>query len=333
MTVDLRSDTVTKPCKAMLQAMCEAPLGDDVLGDDPTVIKLESEVAQLAGMEAAVFMPSGTMANLVAIAVQTRPGDEVILHEDAHPIHYETGGAAAVAGIQFKGLPGKNGQIETAAMVEAIRPGQPWYPHTSMVCFEDTSNRGGGSVYPLGRLQDLTKVAKARGLRVHMDGARAFHAVVASGIPLATRLAGMDTASLCFSKGLGAPAGTVLCGDQATIAEARRHRKRLGGAMRQAGVLAGAALYALHNNIDRLAEDHARAMTLAKGLLDTGLSVELPETNMLYVNLPDATQAQDLLAEQGVFAIALSPTRMRLVVHKDIDDAQITQAIAGFRSL
>ncbi len=325
--VDLRSDTVTRPTEGMKRAMMAADVGDDVFGDDPTTRRLEEVAAALAGKAAALFTPSGTMANQIALALHTRPGDEVLMEAGAHPFHYEAGGAAAIAGVQIRLIPGLNGMMEPAAVQAAIRPANVHYAPATLLCVEDTSNRGGGTVHPLDRLDALARVARDHGLATHLDGARALNAVVASGVPLARRAQGFDTVCFCFSKGLGAPVGSVLCGSADGIARARRLRKMLGGGMRQSGVLTAACLYALEHHVDRLAEDHARARTLAVGLMVEGFDVKLPQTNLIYVNVGDAQRAQAALAAAGVLANATAPDTLRLVTHLDVDDAGVEQAL------
>jgi threonine aldolase len=331
--VDFRSDTVTQPTPAMKAAMTEAPLGDDVLGDDPTVQALEERAAQFAGKEAALFVPSGTMANLLAILVSTRPGDEVLLHRWSHPFNYEAAGAAMVAGVQLSPLDGPRGMLEPATVLAAIRPVDDHCPPAALVSVEDTTNRGGGAVHPLALLDAVGAAARAKGLATHMDGARACNAVVASGIPLARRATAYDSISMCFSKGLGAPAGSVLCADQDRIHVARRRRKMLGGGMRQSGVLAAAALYALEHHVERLADDHRRAATLATGLARLGLKVVPPDTNMVFVEVADAPAWQDRMSELGIRLLAAGPTTLRLVTHLDVDDDGIQAAVQAFGSL
>ncbi len=330
MIVDLRSDTVTRPSPAMLQAMIEAPLGDDVLGDDPTVHRLEALAASLAGKQAALFTPSGTMANLLAIFGWTRPGDEVLMEAGAHPYNYEAAGSAVVAGVQVHPIHGARGQLDPDAVWSHVRPANDHFAPATLLCVEDTANRGGGSVYPLEVLDALSTGARARGLRTHLDGARAFNAVVHSGVALARRAADFDSVSFCFSKGLGAPVGSVVCGPADWIARARRHRKLLGGGMRQAGLLAAGALYALEHNIARLAEDHRRASDLSAGLAALGLETEAPQTNMVYVTVADAPATVAALDARGVRTLAVSPTSIRLVTHLDVDDAGVQRALAGF---
>jgi threonine aldolase len=327
--VDLRSDTVTRPTAAMKRAMVDAPLGDDVLGDDPTVKRLEAVAAERAGKEAAVFVPSGTMANLIALCLHTRPGDAVLLEAGAHPYHYEGGGGAAVAGVQLQLLAGPRGLLDPNAIAGALPPEDDHFAAVRLLAIEDTANRGGGTVYPLATLDALGAVAHNHGLAVHLDGARAFNAVVASGEPLARRAACADTLSFCFSKGLGAPVGSALCGTREAILHARRVRKRLGGGMRQSGLLAAAALYALEHHVDRLADDHGRAARLADGLRVLGCAVAPPDTNIVYVDVPDAARFVAALGERGVLCLATGPSRVRLVTHLDVDDAGIDRALAA----
>lgn len=331
--VDLRSDTVTRPTAAMKAAMFEAPLGDDVLGDDPTVARLEERSAELAGKEAALFVPSGTMGNLLAIRCQTRLADEVLLHPDSHPFNYEAGGAAAFAGVQLRTIGGDRGMVDCDAMRDAVRGPDPHFAPARLVCAEDTTNRGGGAVWPLARLDELGEAAHSLGLRAHLDGARVFNAVVASGVPLARRLRAFDSATFCFSKALGAPVGSVLVSDAATIALARRMRKLLGGGMRQSGLLAAAGLYALDHHVERLADDHRRAANLAEALVALGLEVVPPQTNMVYVRVDEAPTWQEALDAEGVLCFATSSSTLRLVLHLDVDDAGVAQTARAFETV
>lgn len=317
----------------MKTAMMNAPLGDDVLGDDPTVKRLEARTAELAGKDSALFVPSGTMANLLAIRCHTRLADEVLLHPDSHPINYEAGGAAAFAGVQLRALAGPRGMFTADSVRAALRAPDPHVAPATLVCAEDTTNRGGGAVWPLAQLDDVGRSAHATGLATHLDGARVMNAVVASGVPLERRAHHWDTVSFCFSKGLGAPVGSVLCGPAPLIGLAHRMRKLLGGGMRQSGMLAGAALYALDHHVDRLADDHARAQRLADGLAALGLAVDPPETNMVYVTVDDAAAWQDALEAQGTRCYSTSATHLRLVLHLDVDDAGVDAAVAAFRAV
>lgn len=331
--IDLRSDTVTRPTAAMKQAMFDAPLGDDVLGDDPSVQALESRAAALAGKEAAIFTPSGTMANLIAISLHTRPGDEVLMEDGAHPLNYEAGGAAVVPGVQLRAIRAERGILDPEAVAERIRPENDHFAPATLLTLEDTSNRGGGTVYPLERLDALTALARERGLATHLDGARVFNAVVKSGVPLARRVRDVDTVSFCFSKGLGAPVGSVLCGSAALMHRGRRIRKLLGGGMRQSGLLAAACSYALDHHVERLADDHARAQRLVQGLEAMGHRCDPCDTNLVYVHLPDAPAVQAHLQQHGILALAVGPTTMRLVTHLDVDDAGIEKTLQALGDL
>jgi len=331
--VDLRSDTVTRPTPAMRQAIASAVVGDDVLGDDPTVQRLERLVAERLGKEAALFTPSGTMANQIAIRCHTRPGDEILVEGGAHPFNYEAGGAAMISGVQIRTQPGERGMLDPTAVAVAFHPDDPHYAPLTLVCVEDTANRGGGTVWPLDRLDAVSAAARAGGAATHLDGARFFNAVVASGIPAARRAQGYDTVSVCLSKGLGAPIGSLLAGPRDLIHVARRMRKALGGGMRQVGIIAAAGLHAMEHHVDRLADDHARAATLAAGLVAAGYEAPRPETNMVYVRVPDGSRWVDGLAARGVQALAVGPDELRLVTHLDVDDAGVERTLAAFREL
>ncbi|TNE85115.1 MAG: low-specificity L-threonine aldolase [Deltaproteobacteria bacterium] len=333
MVVDLRSDTVTKPTAAMRHAMAHAEVGDDVFGDDPTVNALEAKAAELAGKEAALFVTSGTMANQIAIRLHTQPGDEILMEAKAHPYNYEAGAAAAISGVQTRLIVTEDGLLTAEHVRSAIRPENVHFAPATLLCVEDTTNRGGGGVYPKARLAALTATAAELGLKTHLDGARVFNAVVASGIALHRRLEGFDTACFCLSKGLGAPVGSLLVGSAADMARARRIRKMMGGGMRQAGILAAAGLYALEHHVHRLADDHRRARMLAEGIEGHGFTVRAPETNIVYVSLPNAAAAQEALAEHGVRCIAVAADSLRLVTHLDVDDGGIARTIDAFGAL
>ena len=331
--IDLRSDTVTRPTRAMYEAMRAAPVGDDVLGDDPTVRALEERAAAMAGKEAGLFLPSGTMANQIAVRLHASPGEAAIVERGCHLFNYENGGAAALSGVHCVPLQGEAGVLDPEQVRLAIAPEDVHVAPTRLVCVEDTANAGGGTVWPLARLRGVAEVAAAHGLGAHCDGARAFNAVVASGVPLHERLHGYHTASLCLSKGLGAPIGSVLVGPAAWMGRARRYRKLFGGGMRQAGVIAAAGLYALDHHVARLAEDHARARALAARLRALGWSVAEPATNMVYVDCPDPGAVQAALAAQGVLALGLGRARLRMVLHLDVDDAAVEAAAAAFATI
>jgi threonine aldolase len=331
--VDMRSDTVTRPTPGMWDAMTSAEIGDDVLGDDPTVHRLQDMAAERLGKEAAIFTPSGTMANQIAIRTQTQPGDEMVVEHGAHPFNYEGGAPAMISGVQVRTLPGTNGILDPADVAQCFRPSDPHFAPVTLIGAEDTANRGGGTPYPLDVLDALGDVAHQHGASAHLDGARVFNAEVATGISVGRRSRAFDTVSFCLSKGLGAPIGSLLCGPKDLIHKALWVRKALGGGMRQAGILAAAGVYALDNNVERLADDHARAAALAKGLRAAGYTAPPPPTNMLYVNVLDGPAAQDRLEQLGVRCLAVSPTALRLVTHLDVDDAGIDSAIEAFQRL
>lgn len=331
--IDLRSDTVTRPTPAMRRAMANAEVGDDVYGDDPTVNRLEAASAERFGKEAALFVPSGTMANQLAIGVACRPGEAALMHEDAHPYQWEAGAAAMFWGVTLRPLPGARGMLSPETVAANI-PGED--VHVSPVAFvgvEDTANRGGGAVWPHAQLEAVAAVAHQAGLTAHIDGARFFNACVASGMDPATRCAAYDTISICLSKGLGAPVGSLLLGQRERIHHARRLRKALGGGMRQAGILAAAALHALEHHVDRLAEDHRRATTLALELDKLGFPVPRPDTNLVFVQVRDAAETRAALARSGLACGAVSPTALRLAVHLDVNDADVDETLRIFSAL
>lgn len=334
--IDLRSDTVTRPSAGMRRAMANAEVGDDVFGEDPTVERLQALAANLAQKEAALFVPSGTMANLLAVLAQTRPGDSVILHRDAHPYQYESGNMAAVAGVLPVTLPGDFGILNPEDVQSHIDSGADHHRSpTTLVSIENTTNRGGGAIYPVTTVQKLGEISRRHGLRLHCDGARIFHALVELGIPLSEYAQHVHTLSFCFSKGLGAPVGSILLGDKQTIERAHRFRKMLGGGMRQAGVLAAAALYALENNVERLKDDHKRARIFREELEKScAISFPLPSpTNIVYLDVSDAPSLASRLREWGILVLPVSKTRVRAVFHLDIDDGKLHRAIEAFRNV
>jgi threonine aldolase len=335
--VDLRSDTVTRPTPAMRRAMAAAEVGDDVYGDDPTVLELERRIAALAGYEAAVFVPSGTMGNQLAVRCHTERGDEVLLDLDSHLYINEQGGIAALSGCLAHPLASVRGVIEPAAVEAAVRDhSDDHVARCSLLCLENTHNRHGGSILPLERLTAVASAARARGLAVHLDGARLWNASVATGVPIRTWAAQVDTLMMCFSKGLGAPIGSILAGPADLVRRARRVRKQWGGGMRQVGVLAAAALHALDHHVERLADDHARAKRLAAGVRGDGVRVAEPETNIVMIELEhpalDRTRMLAALEERGVRMGPSGPRRIRAIAHLDIDDAGVERAIAAFRA-
>jgi threonine aldolase len=331
-TIDLRSDTVTRPSAAMRAAMAAAEVGDDVYGEDPTVNALQSAAARRLGKEAALFVPSGTMANQASIRALTRHGDLVLASEGAHIVRYESGAAAALSGVQVATI-GSAGLFDADDVGRAITPADHHNAPTTLVAVENTQNASGGRVFPYERLQDIVRVARERGLALHLDGARLFNAEVATGIAAAAWAAPFDTATFCLSKGLGAPVGSLVCGTAETIERVHRIRKMLGGGMRQAGILAAAGLYALEHNVERLAEDHANAARLAAGLRDIGLVVEpFPETNIVIFTAPRAGLSR-ALASRGVLMNEIAPGRLRAVTHLDVAAEHIDDALARIRGV
>ena len=329
--IDLRSDTVTRPSPAMREAMARAEVGDDVFGDDPTVHALESEVAGIVGKQAAIYVPSGTMGNQLAIALQTRPGDEVIVGEGAHMAFYEAGAGAVLSGVQFA-VAGAGGLYDADAMEARIHPLAYYAPRTRLVAIENTHNRAGGRLFPQKDIVAITERARKHGLAIHLDGARLWNASAASGLSPAEIAAPVDTVSVCFSKGLGAPVGSAFCGPKALVTEARRFRRRWGGAMRQAGILCAAALYALRNNRARVKEDHDNARAFAEGVSGIqGAHVDLAkvETNLVNVDFDTGTSAQviaDAARELGLAIHATGTHRLRAVTHLDVSRADCTKA-------
>lgn len=325
--VDLRSDTVTKPSAGMRKVISESEVGDDVLGDDPTVRTLEKKMASLLGKEEAVYVPSGTMANLLGILAQTSPGDEIILDRNCHIINYEAGGSAVVGGVQFFPLDSPDGFLPEDELEGAVRPANIHHPNTTLVTVENTHNRGGGRIYPIERLEAVSAFAAGRGLRLHMDGARLANAVVATGITFERYGALADSINICFSKGLGAPIGSILISDAETVEKARFWRKRLGGGMRQVGVIAAACIYAMDNNVERLADDHARASRIGRIVEETpGMELVFPvDTNIVIFTIGggDAAEFVSKLADRGILALAIGPGRVRMVTHLDITDDDI----------
>lgn len=332
MVVDLRSDTVTRPTEGMRRAMVDAEVGDDVLGKDPTADRLERRVAELLGKEAALFFPSGTQANQAAVLLHTRPGTEAVCEAESHVFHYELADAAWLAGVQLHPVASERGSLTARDVAGAVRPGDRHHPLTTLVCIENTHNMHGGSVVPLPAMRSIRQLAVDRSLPVHLDGARLWNAAAATDIELAEYASCADTVAVCLSKGLGCPVGSLLAGPSALIAEAWSVRKRLGGGMRQVGLLAAAGLWALDHHLDRLSEDHARARWLARDCdaID-GLRVEVPDTNivMIYVEregLSEVTVASELEV-RGVWILPAGPGRLRAVTHLDVDDAGIERCL------
>jgi len=338
--IDLRSDTVTKPSPAMREAMAQAEVGDDVFGEDPTVNRLQEVAARLLGKEAALFVPSGTMANQLAVHLHTQPGDEMIVEAGAHVVRYEGGAAAALSGVQTCWLSGSRGILQPEQIEAAIRPPEYHNPPTSLISLENTHNRGGGSIYPLDTIVAIRKLAEPRGIPMHLDGARLFNAVVATRITAAEYARHFETVSFCLSKGLGAPVGSLICADAERIVKLRRLRKMFGGGMRQAGILAAAGLYALEHNIPRLADDHLHAKQLAEalvGLPGVRVNPQDVETNIVVFDIRDTHRtANEVLAQlkaEGLLLVAFDATTLRAVTHLDVSGDQIEEACAIFKKI
>ncbi len=336
--VDLRSDTVTRPSPDMRRAIAEAKVGDDVLGDDPTVKRLQERLAELLGKEASLFFPSGTQANQTAVLLHTRLGSEAICEANAHVLHYEFAGAAAWSGVQLRPVPTADGVLTAELARPFVRPENPHLMSTTLICAENTHNMAGGKLMPLETLKGLRDLADEHGLPLHLDGARLWNAAAAAGETPAELAAPADTVMVSFSKGLGAPIGSALAGTTEAMGRAHRWRKRLGGGMRQVGILAAAALFALEHNLDRIADDHARARRLAEHVdgLD-GFRVVPPDTNIIMIDVErDDVSPDDIvgfLAERGVWLLPTGPRRLRAVAHLDVDDAGIERACAAFAEL
>lgn len=338
--IDLRSDTVTKPTPGMLAAMTAAAVGDDVFGEDPTVNELERRAADLFGLEAGLFVPSGTMSNQIALRVHCRPQDEVLLESTCHVYLWEAGGPAALSGLTCRTIDAPRGILDVPHLDGKVRPDDPHAVRTRLVCLENTHNRAGGTVYPLDTVKAVSAWARANGLAMHLDGARIWNAMAASGAPAREWAKHFDTVSVCFSKGLGAPVGSALLGPKELIKHARRIRKLFGGGMRQAGFLAAACLYALDHHIDRLAEDHANARLIADAVRDVpGLRL-VPaevETNLVWIEvgppLGTAKDVADRLREKGVLVVALGKNVLRAVTHLDVTREQCVRAAAAIREL
>ncbi|AEV97528.1 threonine aldolase [Niastella koreensis] len=332
MIVDLRSDTVTQPTPEMMDAMLRAHVGDDVFGEDATVNLLETMAAELFGMEAALYCPTGTMSNQIAIKVHTQPGDEVICDQTAHVYQYEGGGMAFNSGVQSRLLPGNRGRVTADQVAAAINPDDVHKAHTSLVCLENTSNRGGGSCYDLAEIQHIRTVCDTNNLSLHLDGARLFNAIVARNESPKQYGELFHSISVCLNKGLGCPIGSILIGSQAFIKKARRARKVFGGGMRQAGYMAACGVYALKNNIIRLQQDHENAREIASNLIKTTFTAGLlpVETNIIIFEIQPPFQAAQVAAalkEKNILAIAISPTQIRMVLHLGITPAMVQYVV------
>ena len=334
--IDLRSDTVTRPTPAMREAMARADVGDDCYGEDPTVNRLQELAAGMLGCEAALFVPSGTMANQIAVKVLSQPAGEVICEQDCHLIHHEAGACALLAQVQLRGLRSDRGVLAPQDVSDAIRPDDPYQPRTSLVAIENTHNAAGGIVWPLERVQAVATVAREAGLPFFCDGARLFNASVAAGTPASEYAAPCDLVSISLYKGLAAPMGSLVCGSKELMREAWRYRRIFGGALRQAGIVAAAGIVALETMVDRLAADHELARRLADGLREVSPpgAVPPPQTNMVVFDASslgsDAQAVVGLLEREGVLAGPMSDTVVRFVTHVDVDAAGIDTAVDGF---
>ncbi|NUN48737.1 MAG: aminotransferase class I/II-fold pyridoxal phosphate-dependent enzyme [Candidatus Brocadiae bacterium] len=335
---DFRSDTVTKPTPEMRRAMAEAEVGDDVFGEDPTVNRLQEVAAWRVRKEAGLFFPTGTMANQVAIKCCTEPGDEILLERRSHIMNYELAAFAVISGVQARAVEGERGIIRVPALARELRPKSYLFSGPSLICLEDTTNMTGGTCYPLAVLREIRAFATENGIPVHLDGARLFNAAVAQKVEAFEIAREADSVMISLSKGLAAPAGSVLCGTVDFIEKARKWRKLLGGGMRQSGVLAAAGLVGLQTMVDRLAEDHENARVLAAGLAGTRFRCEVPETNIVIVDVRETGRSSDqiavLLEKAGIRCVAADTARIRLVTHCDVDRAaaeQAAQALAGLK--
>jgi len=328
---DFRSDTLTKPTPAMRRAMAEAEVGDDVYGEDPTVNRLQEMAASLLGHEAALFVPTGSMGNQIAIHLQAGPGDEVLLETSGHTVQFELGAMAAITGAMPRCLDGERGLLDADQVRGALRPDIYYLSRVRLLVLENTHNMGGGTLWPLDRYREVVGAARDAGLRVHLDGARIFNAAAATGRPASDWGREADTVMFCLSKGLGAPVGSLLCGKEGLIREARRVRKMLGGGMRQVGVLAAAGLVAIEEGIGRLSEDHALASRLAEGLKELGAATGPCDTNIVVADLRErgvsAQEFLETLSRAGIKALAVGPAEVRLVTHRDVDPGDVERAL------
>ena len=339
--IDIRSDTVTQPTEGMRKAMLEADVGDDVLGDDPTVIKLQNRAAELLGKESALYVPSGTMSNIVATRTHTSPGDEIVTEAHSHIYRYEGGAFAALSGCSVALVDGKNGLMTSEQVSNSIRKAEgslSHYPNGSLVCVENTAQGGGGSVYSQEAIDDICKVAREKDCKLHMDGARLFNASVASNTDPARMVRDFDSVSICLSKGLGAPIGSVLVGSKEDLAQAHRWRKMFGGGMRQAGMMAAAGIYALENNIDRLREDHRRARKFAEALVEMpnfSVNLDTVQSNIVYIGVGKGRSKQmiEKLAKQDIDILDTDDSTIRAVFHLHIGDEDLEKIIEVFAQL
>tara|TARA_B100000530_G_scaffold163137_1_gene102660 strand:- start:329 stop:1360 length:1032 start_codon:yes stop_codon:yes gene_type:complete len=339
--IDLRSDTVSKPTKEMLKCILGAKVGDDVFGDDDLTSRLQHQAAEMLGKDAALFVPSGTMANQIALQTHTQTGDEMILESGSHIYMYEGGGYASLAGVSAKLVKGDRGIMDPVEVENAIRPpgGLSHYPKTKLICVENTANAGGGTIYPLDILDSISTLAKERKLKTHLDGARVFNAAVASEVDVKRIVRDFDSVSFCLSKGLGCPVGSLLCGSYSFIKKAHRFRKMLGGGMRQTGLLAAAGIFALDNNIKRLEDDHVRARKFAAALIDLGYEIclESVETNMVYIDISFLNKKMEFiigfLKNNNVLIAPSSEKHLRAVMHLGVSDEGLKKSIEVFKKL
>ncbi|MBI2921724.1 MAG: aminotransferase class I/II-fold pyridoxal phosphate-dependent enzyme [Planctomycetes bacterium] len=334
---DFRSDTVTKPTSAMRKAMAEAEVGDDVFGEDPTVNKLQEVCAWRLRKEAGLFFPTGTMANQVAVKCWTEAGDEILLERRSHILNYELAAFAVVSGVMARAVEGERGIIRAAALAREFRPKTYLFSSPTLICLEDTTNMTGGTCYPQAVLKEIRALATEQGVPIHLDGARLWNAAVAQKVEPFEIAQHADSVMVSLSKGLAAPAGSVLCGPADLIDKARKWRKLLGGGMRQSGVLAAAGLVGLQEMVARLAEDHDRAKALASGLAGTKFRCEMPETNILIVDVRESGKSSDqvvaLLGKSGIRVVQADPVRIRMVTHCDVKEDAVADALEAFRSL
>jgi threonine aldolase len=338
--IDLRSDTVTRPSHAMRETIARAEVGDDVFGEDPTVNSLQEYVADLLGKEAALFVPSGTMGNQICIKVHTRAGDEVVVEKECHVFNYETAGMAFLSAVQVHTVEGSHGVLPLEALRRAIRPEVYYMPRTALICIENTHNRAGGTIYPLEKIKEVSAFARQHGIGLHLDGARLWNACVATGITPEEYAREVDSVSVCLSKGLGAPVGSLVVGSREFIVEARRYRKIFGGGMRQAGLLAAAGMYALKNNVSRLTEDHEKAGVLAHELAQVrGVVIDLDavHTNIVIANVEGTGKTPGeilgLFKSQGVLLSQGTHNSIRAVTHMDVSMEDVKRAASAIRKI
>lgn len=338
--VDLRSDTLTQPNAEMREAICTARVGDDVFGEDPSINRLQELMAEMTAKDAALFVASGTMGNQICIKTHTQPGNEIIVEGNSHLFNYECGSPALLSHVQVLPINGHQGSFTAEQVKSVIRPDNVHHPQTSLICIENTHNRSGGTIFPFSEMERISKLAKENRIKLHLDGARLWNASVATGIPIKSYCDLVDSVSLCFSKGLGAPVGSIIVGSHEFIEQARYYRKAFGGGMRQVGILAAAAIYAIENNIERLAEDHNRARVLGdfiSSLPGIEFDKESLQTNIIIFDVKNSglsgQQVVDHLSEKGVKMLTFAGTKMRAVIHMHISDQDIKSATAALTAV